>query len=105
MELKEIIGKRLKDLRENQLISQGQLAKELNVSQAAVAQYESGRNYPSNEVLVWYADRFGVSMDFIYGRTEDPYSHEIDITKDKDYDKMYEVAKRVILDLRKEEKK
>ena len=72
MELREIIGKKLKELRVSRKLSQQDIAKELNITQAAVAQYESGRSIPSAEILLWYADKFEVSLDFIYGRQESP---------------------------------
>lgn len=105
MELKQIIGERLKEIRLEFQISQGQIAKELGVSQAAVAQYESGRNYPSNEVLLWYANRFDVSIDYIYGLTDHPYTEKGDLKHDKDYDKMYKIAAQVFADLKKNEVK
>lgn len=103
MDIKEIIGKRLKEIREHEELSQGDLAKEMGVTQSAVAHYEIGRNCPSHEIINWYADRFGVSIDFIYGRTDYPYSEEGKLKRDKDYNKMYAIAKQVILDLRKSE--
>lgn len=30
------------------------------------------RIFPSTKVLLWYADYFDVSMDYIYGRTDNP---------------------------------
>ena len=100
MELKDIIGKRLKEIRENAGLSQGELAKEMSVTQAAVAQYEVGRNCPSHNVIAWYADKFGVTIDFIYGRTEYPYPENSDITKDDNYNKMYKVALQVFKDIK-----
>ena len=46
-----------------------QSAEELGITQAAVARYESGASCPSEEILLWYADRFKASLDFIFGRT------------------------------------
>ena len=70
MELREIIGGKLKELRVSNRLSQNDIAKELNITQAAVAQYESGRSAPSSEILLWYADKFDVSLDYIYGRQD-----------------------------------
>ncbi len=105
MELKDIIGKRLKEIRENEGLSQGDLAKEMGVTQSAVAHYEIGRNCPSHEIILWYADRFGISIDFIYGKTDYPYSEEGELKKDKDYNKMYKIAAQVCADLKKNEVK
>lgn len=102
MEIKDIIGKRLKEIREHEDLSQGDLAKEMGVTQSAIAHYEIGRNCPSHEIILWYANRFGVTTDFIYGRTDYPYSEEGAIKRDLEYNKIYLVAKQVIKDMKKE---
>lgn len=68
-----IIGKRLKTLRENLGKSQAQIA-ELNgtVAQTAIYRYEHGVTDVPNDILLWYADFFDVSLDYIYGRTDKP---------------------------------
>ena len=72
MELKEAFSKRLKEVRVKNNLSQADVAKELNVSQAAIAQYEAGKSIPSPEVLYWYAKRFNVSLDYLFGICDDP---------------------------------
>ena len=72
MELKETIAKRLKEIRVKNNLSQADVAKELNMTQAAIARYETGTNTPSVEVLKWYSDRFNVSLDYLFGRSDDP---------------------------------
>lgn len=68
-----IIGKRLKSLRESLGKSQAQIA-ELNstVAQTAIYRYEHGVTDVPNDILLWYADFFDVSLDYIYGRTDKP---------------------------------
>lgn len=68
-----IIGKRLKSLRESLGKSQAQIA-ELNgtVAQTAIYLYEHGVTDVPNDILLWYADFFDVSLDYIYGRTDKP---------------------------------
>ena len=68
-----IIGKRLKALRESLGKSQAQIA-ELNgtVAQTAIYRYEHGVTDVPNDILLWYADFFDVSLDYIYGRTDKP---------------------------------
>ena len=65
--LRLTIGKRLKELREESKMSQSDLASELNVSQAAVAQYENGKNAPDEEKLFFIAKRFNCSLDYLFG--------------------------------------
>ena len=49
------------------------LAKEFDVSQSALARYEIDDSTPSPEVFLKYADYFDVSLDYIFGRTDDPH--------------------------------
>lgn len=69
MELRKIIGKNIRLLRENAGLSQEAIGKELKISQAAVARYETGVSCPNEDMLLWYANRFKASLDWIYGRT------------------------------------
>lgn len=68
----DIMAIRLRMLREKMGMSQAKLAKEIGVTQASVNRYETARVTPPAEVLLFYADRFDVSLDYIYGRTEKP---------------------------------
>lgn len=68
----QIISERLKKLRENLGVSQAKLAQEIGVTQASVNRYETGKVFPTAETLLKYADRFDVSLDYIFGRTENP---------------------------------
>lgn len=68
----KILPERLRALREKLNISQAKLAEEIGVSQVSVNRYETGKITPPAETLLWYADRFDVSLDYIFGRTEKP---------------------------------
>lgn len=63
---------RLKSLRTDRGISQIKLAKYFNYGSTAIANYESGRNEPSFDVLIKIADYFGVSVDYLLGREDKP---------------------------------
>ena len=58
-----VLCKNLRWLRANASLSQAAVARELGVSQNSVWKYESGQAEPSIRVLVWYSDRFSVSLD------------------------------------------
>lgn len=64
-------GKRLKKLIDAHDILQVDLAKHLNVSKTTVSRYIAGR-VPHGETLDRIALFFGVSVDFLLGRTDDP---------------------------------
>ena len=68
----QILSERLKKLREDLGISQANLANEIGVTQASVNRYETDKTTPTAETLLWYADRFDVSLDYIFGRTDEP---------------------------------
>ena len=61
---------RIKELRKQKKISQEKLAKELNVHQTAVSQWEQGRTTPDSQLLPNIAKYFNVSTDYILGITD-----------------------------------
>ena len=68
----QILGERLRILREEAGFSQNKLAKLIGIQQSSLNRYESGFSNPTPETLLWFADYFDVSMDYIYGRTDKP---------------------------------
>ena len=61
---------RLRDLREDNDLSQNKLATEFNISRSTVATYENGNATPSVDVLIKYADKFNVSVDYLLCRVD-----------------------------------
>lgn len=59
---------RIKDLRVSAGMTQRELADKLGISNAAVAQWETGDNRPTVTNLERMADIFGVTIDYILGR-------------------------------------
>lgn len=74
------VAQRLKHLRESVNLSQAKIAKLMGATQASVNRYENGQSSPPLKILLWYADFFDVSMDYIFARTEQPegklYEHK-----------------------------
>ena len=68
----KILGERMKQLREARGLTQTELAKVLGIQQTSIFRYESGNTNPSLEVLLSFAKYFDVSLDYIFGRTDDP---------------------------------
>ncbi|MFA9381878.1 MAG: helix-turn-helix domain-containing protein [Acetanaerobacterium sp.] len=66
------VGERLRSLREGIKLSQAKIAGIIGTSQVSINRYESGAAAPPLKTLLWYADYFDVSMDYIFGRTENP---------------------------------
>lgn len=63
---------RLKECRGRKEISQRELASVLNLSPSTIAMYETGQREPDAETLSKIADFFGVSIDYLIGRTDTP---------------------------------
>jgi Predicted transcriptional regulators len=66
------IGERMRFLREGIKLSQAKLAAVMGSTQASINRYETGNGSPPLKVLLWYADYFDVSMDYLFGRTDKP---------------------------------
>ena len=66
------MGKRLRALRDSIGISQTQLAELLGSNQSSINRYENGQSTMTVELLRKYADYFDVSMDYIFGRCDNP---------------------------------
>ena len=66
------VSNQLKNLRLSINKSQKQLADIIGTTQQSIHRYESGQGFPPEDVLLWYADYFDVSLDYIFGRTDSP---------------------------------
>lgn len=66
------IGSRLKELRTTTGNSQDNFSKLFNSNQSTLNRYENDQSDVPNRVLLWYADFFDVSLDYIFCRTDHP---------------------------------
>ena len=62
-----LLGKKLKELRNEKEISQENLAKILKISRSALALYETDKRQIPNELLPKFAEFFDVSIDYLFG--------------------------------------
>ena len=69
--MQTILGARLQFLRKEAGLTQKQLAERLNMRDNTISQYEKGDRTPSVETQMNIARLFGVSIDFLVGRTDD----------------------------------
>ena len=69
--MKAVFAKRLSRLRHEAEWSQRRAASDLNVSQALLSHYENGAREPKLEFVVKACNYYGVSADYILGRSED----------------------------------
>lgn len=63
------MGHRVRALREERDWTQRELALRAGVERATVASWETGRRTPEPHVLTRLADLFGVTVDYLLGRT------------------------------------
>ena len=66
------IGQRMRELRESNHLSQAEIAKLCGSNQTTIAKTETGKTLPSIKLLLWWADYFDVSMDYLCCRTDNP---------------------------------
>ena len=66
------IGKRMRQLREASKLSQSEVAKLCGSNQTTIGKMETGKTAPSVKILVWWADYFDVSLDYLCCRCDEP---------------------------------
>lgn len=71
----QILAKRLKELRESRRIYQREMAEYLGMSFRGYQGYETNQSDPKLKTLIALADYFGVSIDYLVGRTDAPDFH------------------------------
>lgn len=70
-------SKRLKLLRTEQGLTQPELASAVKISARVFGYYETDNRFPKRpDILIRIADHFGVSADWLLGRTETKYMRE-----------------------------
>ena len=68
----QIFAERIKSLRIAHGMTQEEVGKTIGVKRYSVYGYEKGNNYPEVPGLIALADYFGVSTDYLLGRTDNP---------------------------------
>ena len=66
---------RIRELRKARRITQLKMALDLDMSQNTISRYESGERRPGIAELIRIADSCRVSIDYLVGRTDDPFMH------------------------------
>jgi len=83
----EAVSKRLLELRQSVNLSQMKLAKAIGLAQSAINRYEHNMVAVPDTALLKYAEYFDVSLDYIFGRTDNPegavFKNEPEILKRK----------------------
>ena len=71
-----MIGDRIKTLRESKGYNMRQMASALNLPYTTYVNYEKGAREPNSEQLILISKYFGVSIDYLMGRTDVPFTEE-----------------------------
>ena len=66
------VAERLRSLRESVKLSQVKMAEVVGVKQSSLNRYELNQASPTFETLMRYVDYFDVSLDYLFGRTDNP---------------------------------
>ena len=72
MSLGDVMKNNLKKLRKERNLTQVSLQMQTGIEQALLSKFERGERIPPTESLVVLADFYGVSIDYILCRTENP---------------------------------
>ena len=78
-----MIGKRIKILRDERRMSQEELAKAIGCSRVSITNYEAGKRVLDVNIAMNAADFFGVTVDYLTGRTEYRYKDDIEVSLEK----------------------
>jgi transcriptional regulator with XRE-family HTH domain len=68
----QILADRIRKLRTDLGITQVRMAQDFGVRQSTLTRYELNANVPNPEMCVRIADYFDVSLDYLFGRTDQP---------------------------------
>lgn len=66
----EILAKRLLDLRKEKKLSRKIVAEQIQIVERTYQRYENAEREPTASVLVALADFYGVTIDYLVGRTD-----------------------------------
>ena len=73
-----MFGERLKTLRNEKKMLQKDLAKLIKVSPSTIGMYEPNQRYPDASKLIFLAKYFNVSVDYLFGISNEPIEKVMD---------------------------
>lgn len=65
----------MKKLREEKGLMQQDVCNALDIEQSTLANYENNRRVPKTDILIEIANYYGVSLDYLVGRTDDRFDN------------------------------
>lgn len=85
-------GEKLKQLREENGISQDDIAKLLNLHRGTISKYETGSLSADDDIKKRIADYFGVSLDWMFDRSNKKFMDKNLLVKESGSQYLYEKA-------------
>lgn len=82
---------RIRGLREDSDLRQIDVAKATGIDQKTLSNYETGKTNPDSYALIKLADFFGVTIDYLVGRSDNNFVSRKDIKR-----KLEEIEKDII---------
>ncbi len=73
-----MFSQRLKQLRKEKGITQDKLAKHFNLCTSTVGNWEIGKRQPDHDMLRNLSDYFGVTLDYLMGRSDTAQKNPLD---------------------------
>lgn len=100
----KVLGYRLKLARQHKNMTQMEVAKKLGISNGTLSGYERNYRDPDTETLAKLAELYGVSVDWLTGRTDHPNSNVVRKKSEEDQmqrksDFYRELAKKYSIDI------
>lgn len=71
-------GNILKKLRQDNKLTQDELAKKIETSRSNIANYENDKNMPSVDILEKISELFNVSIDYLLGKSDTKNIHSFE---------------------------
>lgn len=65
-------AERLTELQQQKNVTKQDVYSAVGISRVAYYRYEKGEREPNSSLLIALADYFGVSLDYLVGRTDNP---------------------------------
>lgn len=100
----KVLGYRLKLARQHKNMTQMEVAEKLGISNGTLSGYERNYRDPDTETLAKLAELYGVSVDWLTGRTDHPNSNVVRKKSEEDQmqrksDFYRELAKKYSIDI------
>lgn len=98
-----ILGKRMRWLRERRELQQKVVADSLGLSTFQLSRYESGKNKPDPELIVRISDFYEVNTDYLLGKSDHPkLDQSRNIEVDEEVEELLKILEGMSEETRKE---